>query len=121
MNGLVMVVHVDEGHDDRGEVVDVVVVVEHGAHRPRDTRAMRAIHCLHTCTMSMQSCGARVAHGASAWACERGTLLHAYALTVCRSRLDVHAVCFRASEAQRTRALGAACRIARAWPRRITA
>ena len=60
MNGLVMVVHVDEGHDGRGEVVDVVGVVENAAHRPRDTRAMRAIHCLHTCTMSMQSCGARV-------------------------------------------------------------
>ena len=53
MNGLVMVVHVDEGHDGRGEVVDVVGVVENAAHRPRDTRAMRGIRCLHACAMSM--------------------------------------------------------------------
>ena len=53
MNGLVMVVHVDEGHDGRGEVVDVAGVVENAAHRPRDTRAMRGIRCLRACAMSM--------------------------------------------------------------------
>ena len=69
----------NEGHDGRGEVVAVVGVVKYAAHCPRDTRAMHGIPCLHTRIMPTRLCVCGA--WAAAWACERGTLLHAYGVS----------------------------------------